>query len=758
MARSEVPCVRWRWLNAMVISVLEMSCAIAAAQELALPLHTGWRFTYGEDSLLLPATVPGTIHQDLLAHGLIPDPYVGRNIDSVQWVEEEDWRYECLFTPSAEMLGKEHIDLLFKGLDTFCEVQLNDGPVWRTDNMFRSWSFEVKQLLHSGINRLTVRLRSPMTRGRSLRESYGVQLPADNDASSEKVSPYIRKASYQFGWDFCPRLVTSGIWQPVQLVGWDDARISEVRFRQVFAGSGVVLGAEVRVEGAPEGLSVGFEVDGARTIVPVVAGQGGGSAKASISIPDPRLWWPNGAGDQVLYPVQVDLIRRGTIISRTERRIGLRNVELDQRKDSIGSAFQFIVNGVPTFMKGCNMVPPDMLLPRAADTVWVRLVRDMQRAHMNMVRVWAGGVYPPDAFFDACDSAGILVWQDLQFANWVPWDDPGFRNNALAEVSEQIKRLRHHASIALFCGNNELDVAWKNWGWQSTYALGEADQERLLRSYAQCFRSDLPDRVAALSDIPYVSTSPLSNWGNAEGLRNGSLHYWEVWHGDGAFDQFADNVGRFVSEYGFQSYPDSALLAKYLSADQLALGSSTLLARQRSYRGDAPIWSAIQRETGETPTTLNGFIEASQQVQAKAYREAIWAHRTGRPHCMGTLFWQLNDCWPGPSWSAVDIAGHWKPVLHEVQRMYAPLIMGSRETPSGTVIEVLNEGPAVTGTIVGVLPGGAMVELVRDHFFEPGRTRVGPVLSADSDRYSPVPAIGFRLLDGQGKDLATAPR
>jgi beta-mannosidase len=319
-------------------------------------------------------------------------------------------------------------------------------------------------------------------------------------------------------------------------------------------------------------------------------------------------------------------------------------------------------------MKGCNIVPPDMFPPRAGDPAWVALVADAQRAHMNMVRIWAGGIYPPDAFFDACDTAGILVWEDFMLANMVPAEG-AFLDNVLEEAREQAARLSTHPSVALLCGNNELAVAWKNWGWQGKYDLHGADSVRVIQTNYDLWTRQLAG-IASAAGLAYIWTSPLSNWGNAAGLRNGDLHYWGVWHGDEPIPALRENVGRFVSEYGFQSWPDSAMLSKYIDPEQLHLGSAALRFRQRSYKTDAPIWKAIKQQLGEEPKTLGRFITDSQEVQAQAYQIAIEAQMAEQPRCMGTLFWQLNDPWPGPSWSLIDHDGNWKPGMYAVQRLY----------------------------------------------------------------------------------------
>ena len=584
-----------------VLATLTFHGVHAIAQELLIPLHEGWTFQQVGKEQWYAAEVPGVVHNDLLRNGLIPDPMRNNNVDSVQWIENEDWIYRCAINANDSLIKHEHIDLVFKGLDTFVEIYFNDSLLGTTNNMFRSWGWPIRDLLKPGNNELKVIFRSAIKEGADLLQAYGIQLPADNDAGKVKVSPYVRKAAFQFGWDFAPRLVTCGIWQPVQL------RL--------------------------------------------------GSTDRNRTNPDP-------------VP---------------------EHVILEQARDRIGTSFVFKVDGQPVFMKGCNLVPPASALSSVNEKDWVRLVRDMQRAGMNMVRVWAGGVYPPEAFFIACDTAGILVWQDFMFANMVP-DQIGFKLSSLLEADEQVQAVHRHSSLALWCGNNELDVAWKNWGWQSTYGLDARAQETIQSTYAGLFEHDLLGSVRRSSRASYTPTSPLSNWGNAAGLRKGDLHYWGVWHGDSAFSSFANNVGRFVSEYGFQSYPDSVTLAHYIDPEYLYLDSPVLAKRQKSYKTDKPIWTAIERELGEKPTTLGRFIDCSQAVQAEAYRLAIWAHRTNQPHCMGTLYWQLNDVWAAPSWSTVDVDGRWKAAHYEVKRSYAERVLAFvRRTDGSMTLEIWSD-------------------------------------------------------------------
>ncbi|MBP7155284.1 MAG: hypothetical protein KBA60_04700 [Flavobacteriales bacterium] len=658
-------------MRSLLAIVCWLSFALAGAQEVHIPLHDGWSFSQVGKEQWYPAEVPGVVHTDLLRNGLIPDPYIGSNIDSVQWIENEAWIYKRTIVATDTLLKHGHLDLVFKGLDTFAEVYLNDSLLGKADNMFRSWEWDVKGLLKLGNNDLKVIFRSPIKEGARLRDAYGIQLPHDSDPSG--VSPYIRKAAYQFGWDFCPRLVTSGIWQAVELHCWNKAIFSTVN---VYDGS--------PNDPAYFGLSTFFWTEGCdrakmkiildgkeiRTLKFRTCDGGVHSSPSGIFelVKDSvELWWPVGSGEQRLYDVRLELYIKNRLEAVHSKRYGFRKVELDQERDSIGRPFRFIVNGEPIYMKGCNMIPPSMFLAEVGDSAWVAQVRHMQRAGMNMVRVWAGGVYPPDAFFDACDTAGIVVWQDLMFGNMVP-GHVGFAENARSEFNEQLDRWGDHPCVVMLCGNNELEVAWKNWGWQDRYGIHGSDSVKVEQDQWDFFHKKIP---FGLSGIPYTPTSPISNWGNAEGLKNGDLHYWGVWHGDSAFSSFKNNVGRFVSEWGFQSYPDSALLSHYIDPKELFLGSPAVNRLQRSYKTDKPIWDAIARELGvEKPTTLGGFIEASQRVQAKAYRLATEAHIAAQPHCMGTLLWQLNDCWPGPSWSIIDYKGNPKPAYFEVQKVF----------------------------------------------------------------------------------------
>ncbi|HPF89803.1 MAG TPA: hypothetical protein PLL57_04030 [Flavobacteriales bacterium] len=642
-------------------------CSGSWAQEVHIPLNDGWHFKQVGKGEWYPAEVPGVVQTDLLRQGLIPDFMRGSNIDRVQWIENEDWIYKRTLFVTDTLLRHGHLDLVFKGLDTFAEVYVNDSLIGKADNMFRTWEWPVKALLRKGKNELKVVFRSPIKEGAKLRDAYGIQLPHDNDPSG--VSPYIRKAAYQFGWDFCPRLVTSGIWKEVELRGWSGGRIHALSVTRMNRSVSVTVHDLIDDRKAFRAKYVAYldDVPFASASTALRRNEG---LWATFDSTTARPWLPFSVGEQLVHRLRVDLVRKGRVIASKEVPFAFSTPVLNTHADSIGNGFNFSMEGRSFFAKGCNIVPPDLVPSRIADSTWVQQVHLMKAAGMNMVRVWAGGVYPPEAFFHACDTAGIMVWQDFMIAELVP-NEGEFNANIREEAWQQVLRLRDHPCLAIMCGNNELRVAWKNWGWQDRYDLRGPDSVRVINTNEELWSRDLQNVTSILGHGRYTSSSPISNWGSSVGLKYGDLHYWGVWHGDSTFSSFKNNVGRFVSEWGFQSYPDSALLAKYIDPDSLYLGSPAVTRLQRSYKTDKPIWHAIEVELGEVkPTTLGSFIEASQRAQAKAYGMAIEAHLAAQPHCMGTLLWQLNDCWPGPSWSIIDYDGNPKPAYEVVKRLY----------------------------------------------------------------------------------------
>jgi len=674
-----------------------------AAQVVVRQLQDGWFFRATDGGDWLPVQIPGNVHTDLLRHQKIGDPYQGQNERVQSFIGESSWEYRLPLVLTSDERKCRHQVIRFEGLDTYADVFLNDSLVLQTHNMFRTWEVDLSGFLFGGHDTLRVVLHSPLKQARKLAAARGYKLPADNDAGEEPLSVYVRKAGYHFGWDWGPRTVTAGIWKPVSVCTWNDLRITDFAVRTTRIQSHTAsLKAELELQGTrTEVFDMELKVDGQSVLrEPVQVPQGSGKHNFTFSIPNPQRWWPQGAGAQKRYHIEVLFSSKGVEVARAERKIGLREIRLVQAQDAVGTGFLFEVNGRRIFMKGCNYIPPDHFLSRAQDKK-MSLLRDMQAVNMNMVRVWGGGVYEDDSFYDACDSLGILVWQDLMFAGGMyPLDDEYFLQEVMLEVQEQAKRLRNHPCLALWCGNNEIEVAWHNWGWQAKYGLDAEQSERLWKAYQQFFNHIAPDLIRSrMPDANYVSTSPLSNWGHPDRYNSGSMHDWSVWHGGYPIDSLRARAPRFAVEYGFQSYPDPATLSSVALPSDLQWGSEWMQHRQKSYKGNQPILDEINRLLGE-PTDFADFCWKSQWVQAKALENAIETHRLSQPRCMGTLYWQLNDCWQGPSWSSIDYEGRWKAAHHALRRLYAPVLLDVDCTDSKVVVRGVTDGQeAVQGTL-----------------------------------------------------------
>ena len=646
-------------------------CALTYAQTSSLDFNYGWQFRQVGTETWYPATVPGTVHTDLLANGLIEDPFKDNNEIEQQWIENENWEYKNVFSLDGEMYNYKHHEFNFEGLDTYAEVYFNDSLILEANNMFRSWRVDVTGMLNEDENVLHIIFTSPINKNDSLARNH-IKLPAGSDTTEFPVGPFTRKAAYHFGWDFAPRFVTSGIWKNIELQFWDEFVLRDVYYQtEDISLETALIYLDYKFETSVSAVAR-VEVNGKTFYDTIQAGSSW--QELDIEIDRPKLWWPNGSGKQHLYDANLVVYNQQDTLARDIQKIGLRTIELVNEPDSIGTSFYFKVNDVPLFMKGANYVPQDVFLPRVKREDYVRLLTQVKDAGMNMLRVWGGGVYERDIFYDLCDEYGILVWQDFMFAGGLyPYKITNeLFETTLQEVEEQIFRLRKHSCLALWCGNNEIEVAWKNWGWQKQYGYSTNDSLELWMDYANLFQTSIPAIANTLNpETPYVSTSPQSNWGTPENFNHGSMHYWGVWHGDNVFSDYEKNVGRFMVEWGFQSFPDYDLLANYISSENLHLDNDVMRNRQKSYVGNSKIIEFMIAEFPvSTLETFKSFILKSQQVQAVGYTQAIKSHLNAQPHCMGTLLWQLNDCWPGPSWSIINYDGKPKPVYEKVMVVF----------------------------------------------------------------------------------------
>jgi len=643
-----------------------------------------WTFNKQNDAKKYIATIPGTVHTDLFQNELIPDPFFGTNEKELQWIENESWEYETHFTISKAELKNQNIDLEFAGLDTYATVYLNGKVVLEANNMFRKWTISAKSHLKMGSNHLKVVFHSAVQKGKEEAKKLSYTLP-------EKERVFVRKAQYQFGWDWGPRFVTAGIWKPVQLKFWNSAKIESVQFEQ----SGIteyhaLLFFNINVNSQIEGDFV-FIIN--KNKHKRKLSKGVTVIELPYVIDNPKLWWCNGLGEPTLYPFSIELYQKGKLLDKKKLNIGLRTIELIQEKDQVGTSFYFKLNGKPVFMKGANIVPPDNFLPRVSDSTYFSLVENAKKANMNMLRVWGGGVYFDDAFYEACDANGILVWQDFMFACSMYPGDEKFVQNVKQEVIDNVNRLQNHPSIAIWCGNNESDEGWHNWGWQKQFKYSKADSTKIWNDYKKVFHEIIPQTLDSL--LPkekniYWSSSPSIGWGRKESLLQGDSHYWGVWWGKEPFEIYEKKVGRFMSEYGFQGMPNLETLQKVMNKEDLNFTSEAFRNHQKHPTGYETINEYMERDY-VVPKDFEDYLYVSQLLQARGMQIAIEAHRRAKSYCMGTLYWQLNDCWPVTSWSSLDYYGNWKAFHYQARRSFEDLLLSVEDENEKYKVFLVND-------------------------------------------------------------------
>lgn len=643
-----------------------------------------WVFRKKGDVKWLKATVPGTVHTDLLQNKSIGNPFFGTNEKQLQWIENETWEYETNFMVSSEELKNETIALQFDGLDTYAEVFLNGKSILKADNMFRTWKINVKQQLKKGENQLKVVFESAAKKGKEAAAKLSYTLPGD-----EKV--FTRKAQYHYGWDWGARFVTAGIWKKVQLHFNNSVAIENVRFEQkILTDTKAELVFTTTVDCQKSGK---YSLKINDKVAAFSLKKGKQQLAVKYEIQNPKRWWTNGLGAAHLYPFEVSITKNTTVFDSKKLHIGLRTLELVQEKDQAGKSFYFKLNGVPVFMKGANIIPPDSFLPRANDSVYQNMVQNAVQANMNMLRVWGGGVYADDAFYEACDNNGILVWQDFMFACAMYPGDEAFLDNVKQEVIDNVNRLQNHPSVALWCGNNENDEGWHNWGWQKQYKYSAADSTKIWNDYKKLFHEVIPktlDSLLSKDKNMYWPSSPSIGWGRKESLLQGDSHYWGVWWGMEPFEVYEKKVGRFMSEYGFQGMPNREAFEAFADTSDLHLNSEAVKNHQKHPTGYQTIQTYMERDY-KIPTRFEDYGYVSQLLQAEGMKTAIEAHRRAKPYCMGTLYWQLNDCWPVTPWSSVDYFGNWKAFHYQAKRSFEKVLITVAEADNQLKVYVVND-------------------------------------------------------------------
>lgn len=632
-----------------------------------------WRFRQIGTEQWHEAHLPSSIHMDLFKNGLIADPYQDNNEQKQAWIEKTDWEYELNFLLSSSILNHQKLDLNFEGLDTYATLFLNGNELGKANNMFRSWQYEVANLLQEGQNTLRIVFYSPLNKNASEVAKYPVSLPSGNETVDLRVSPFTRKAAYHFGWDWGPRFVVVGVWKSITLKAWNEVRFLNASCETAeIKGTKAQMHLEVEVNSR---LAKGhYSLDFNDSIYPIRLQAGSNKIHINFEIENPKLWWPNGWGEAFIYCMPIKLKANRTLVEMHTLKFGIRTIVLNTESDTTGKAFNFIVNDRPIFVKGANYVPQDMFLERVDEEKYIDIILKAKEANMNMLRVWGGGIYEKDIFYDLCDEHGIMVWQDFMFANSLYPSSHNFKTNISHEIIQNINRLKRHPCIALWCGNNEIEVAWGNWGWQKQFNYSYEDSVALWNNQLQISHHLIPSLLSQLSPTSnYTTTTPLSNWGKAENFNHSTMHYWGVWHGREPFKNFETNVGRFMVEYGFQSFPNFDLLNDVIHDTSMTLNSEVMINRQKSYIGNGLIKEHAERWFGAAGN-FEQFVENSQKTQALAMQIAIANHRINSPHCMGTLFWQFNDCWQGPSWSVLNYDGSEKIAYETAQTWYADIV------------------------------------------------------------------------------------
>lgn len=688
--------------------------ALLAAPRTSIPLERNWqvRLAAGESEAAkahpkaaewLPAAVPGSVQTDLMAQAIVPDPHIGLNEGAIQWVGRSDWDYRGRIDATPALLAREHVDLVFDGLDTYAQVRLNGQTILSADNAHRRWRVNIRKLLKPGANSLTIHFQSPLKALQPKVLALANPLPGEYDSvfgdepEARQTSPYIRKPKYHYGWDWGPRILNIGPNGPIHIEAWDSARIESLRVAQE-----AVTKAEARIA-AEVALIAGR--DGRAQVKTVVTGPDGRAITVStrdvtlsvglnnvavtVTLPDPQLWYPAGYGAQPLYTVTAKVRFEGEKADSVTRSTGLRTVELVREADAGGRGFQLKINGLPIFMKGANIIPFDMFSTRVKPETMAGLLADAREANMNMVRIWGGGYYPPDSFYDAADRLGLMVWQDFMFGGAVTPYDRDFRENVRIEAEEQVDRVQAHPSIVLWSGNNEVLSGWENWSDRIAFKkrVGADEQERVGVGLAILFNQVLRDAAERRdSDVPYWPGSPSSTYeGKPDVDGDGDRHYWDVWGGKKPATAYLESCPRFMSEYGLQAMPVMPTIDAFAQPKDLGITSPVMRAHQKFLKGEGQERLLLYIEQRyRAPRDFADFVYLSQAMQADGIALGALHHRACRPETTGSLYWQLNDVWPGASWSSIDYFGRWKALHYAARRFFAPVAISAGRHEAGT--------------------------------------------------------------------------
>ena len=660
-------------MRKIIFGILFLGIVSCNTLEKDLPIfreiNKNWQFKAVDSLNWKIASVPGNVFTDLLAHKIIENPFVKNNEEKVQWVSEKNWEYKTTFTLSDAIFKKENIELIFEGLDTYAKIYINGKYQLDTDNAFRKYSISLKEMPIQKSNELRIIFQNTTSFENAAKLNSKYKL-------SEGNRIYTRKAQFQYGWDWGPKLNASGISKGIFIHAWNDVKFESIFIRQKEINTEkAILAAEISIESSSDkNISLFTKINREVISSNIALKKGTHTYKIPIEITNPKLWWTHNLGTPYLYHFKFQLISDGRIKDERSIKKGIRTIQLITKKDSLGESFYFELNGKPVYAKGANYIPQNSFQNKVTNQQYKKLLSDVVDSNMNMLRVWGGGIYENDVFYDLCDKKGILIWQDFMFACAMYPGDVDFLENIKEEAAQQVKRLRNHASIALWCGNNESAEGWKRWGWQNNRA--EKEKKEIWDDYLAVFDSILPNVVAEFSETNYWETSPKYGRGNPKYKTAGDAHDWWVWHDGYPFEHFKKNVPRFMSEFGFQSFPSFETINYINQNDSINLKTAAIRSHQKHARGFKLIADYMKRNY-KIPTKDEDYVYVSQLLQAKAVVMGIEAHRRAKPNNMGTLYWQLNDCWPAISWSSIDYFGNWKALQYKAKNAFENVLIST---------------------------------------------------------------------------------
>lgn len=650
-----------------------------------LNLNGQWKMKRTDGCEWINATVPGSMYHDLLKAGKLEDPFYRDNEISALKLSFYDYEYTRNFSVSEELLGCDKVFLCCDGLDTIAEIYINRIKVGETFNMHTRYEFDIKPALKKGENNISIIFRSSAD---YITKKYK-EKPIWGGSESLKGISYLRKAHYMFGWDWGPKLPDAGIWRDIYIKGFNFFKLNDVLLRKEHHGSKVILSVEIKIERwADSKASAGITIESpsGELLTSRVVDIDGEEAQAVFNIVNPKLWWPNGYGEQPLYTVIVELLCDGEIEDAREYRTGLRTITASRKDDTWGKSFAFKVNGIEIFAMGANYIPEDSLLARCSKSKTKKLIEDCARANFNCLRVWGGGIYPEDYFYDLCDEYGIIVWQDLMFACALYELTYEFKENISREIIYNIRRIRHHASLGLICGNNEMELACVEWEMENF-------TPQLRTDYIKQYEVLIPEIVREVApDIFYWPSSPSSggSFDKPNDENHGDMHDWSVWHGREPFTYFRNRYPRFMSEFGIESFPCMKTIESFTVPSDRNIYSYVMENHQKCLSGNEKIMYYISQYY-RFPKDFSSILYLSQIVQAEGIKYGVEHWRRNRGRCMGVIYWQLNDCWPVASWSSIDYFGRWKALHYYAKRFFSPILVSACDKDREVSIYVTND-------------------------------------------------------------------